>query len=102
MMSKEYNQPLSDIWDVYTESLDQAIANDLLSDEEISDEYVWPSDLGFGDWEMEDVKRYVAERMTEITDRMKVKGGLDPNLVAGVIFRSVISGMLWEKERMGR
>ena len=100
-MGKEFNQPLSEIWNIYTESLDQAIANDLLTDEEFSDEYVWPNDLNFGDWEQEDVKRYVHERMTEITDRIKTRGGLDPNLIAGYIFRSVISGMLWEKERHG-
>lgn len=101
-MKEEYNQPLSDIWDIYTESLDQAIDNGLLRDEESSDEYVWPTDLHVDDWEQEDVKRYVHERMTEITDRIKTRGGIDPNLIAGYIFRSVISGMLWQAERHGR
>ncbi|HMD81355.1 MAG TPA: hypothetical protein VKE92_08620 [Anaerolineales bacterium] len=100
-MGKDFNQPLSEIWNIYTESLDQAIAQDLLS-EDISDDYVWPIDLQIGDWEQEDVKRYVHERMTEITDRIKARGGIDPNLIAGYIFRSIISGMLWEHERIGR
>lgn len=101
-MGKDFNQPLSEIWNIYDESLERAIADDLLSEEEISDEYVWPSDLHMGDWEQEDVKRYVHERMTEITDRIKARGGIDPNLIAGYIFRSVILGMLWEHERVGR
>lgn len=101
-MENEHNQPLSDIWDIYDESLEQAIDNNLLADDEVAEGYVWPSDLHFGDWEQEDVKRYVHERMTEITDRIKVRGGIDPNLIAGYIFRSVISGMLWQAERRGR
>lgn len=94
-------QPLSDIWDIYTESLDRAISDGLLQDDEVSDHYVWPDDLNIGDWEQEDVKRYVHERMTEIIDKVKTHGSLDPNLIAGYMFRSVISGMLWERERIG-
>lgn len=97
----EKDQPLSDIWNVYTESLDQAIANGLLQDNDLSDTYIWPSDLSFDGWEQEDVKKYVHERMTEIVEKFKDRGSLDPNLVAGYIFRSVISGMLWEKARIG-
>jgi hypothetical protein len=100
-MDNDQNQPLSDIWEVYTQSLDQAITSGLLQDEEISQDYVWPTDLNFGDWEQEDVKRYVHERMVEIVDKVKSQGGLDSNLVMGYIFRSVISGMLWEKARIG-
>jgi len=95
-------QPLNEIWDVYTESLDEAIANGFMEDDQIADSYVWPAPLSFGDEEMDDVKRYVHERMTEIVDRIKNQGGVDPNLVAGYIFRSVLCGMMWEKERIGK
>jgi len=95
-------QPLTEIWDIYTHSLDQAIADGFLTDEEISDSYVWPHDLHLADWEEEDVKRYISDRMTEITERVKTRGGLDPNLVAGYLFRSIILGMLWHHERIGR
>lgn len=101
MSTNRASQPLTTIWDHYTDSLDQATANGLVDDEEVSDNYVWPLDLKFGDWEQKDVQQYVHERMTEIVDRIKVQGGLDPNVIAGYIFRSVLCGMLWEKERIG-
>jgi len=95
-------QPLNEIWDIYTDSLDNAIANGFMEEDELSDQYVWPLALNFGDDEQADVKRYVHERMTEIVDRIKNQGGVDPNLVAGYIFRSVLCGMMWEKERIGK
>lgn len=95
-------QPLSDIWEAYTESLDNAIAQGFLQDDVLSDFYVWPSDLEFQKWEQEDVQRYVHERMTEIIEKVKSGSGLNPNLIAGYIFRSMLCGMLWEHERIGR
>lgn len=73
-----------------------------MDDDELSDQYVWPLALGFGDMEQSDVKRYVHERMTELVDRIKGQGGVDPNLIAGYIFRSVLCGMMWEAERIGK
>lgn len=100
-MSEFKSQPLSDIWDTYTESLDQAISNGLLLEQELADDYIWPHDLHLGDWEQEDVKKYVHERLTEVVEKVRNNGNLDPNLVAGYIFRSVIAGMLWERARIG-
>lgn len=101
-MSDFKSQPLSDIWDTYTESLDQAISNGLLLEQELADDYIWPNDLGLEDWEQEDVKKYVHERLTEIVEKVRsTNGTLDPNLIAGYLFRSVISGLLWEKARIG-
>jgi hypothetical protein len=100
-MSKDFEQPLSEIWEVYTTSLDEAVANGLIDDDTTNEDYIWPVDLKFGDWEQADLKRYVHERMTEVVDRIKTQNGLDPNLVAAYIFRSVLCGMMWEKERIG-
>jgi hypothetical protein len=94
-------QPLTDIWEVYSESLNKAISANLFREEDLSDDYVWPHDLLIDDWEREDVKRYVTERMSEIVDRLEVKKALEPNLIAAYLFRSVIAGMLWEKNRIG-
>lgn len=94
--------PLNDIWDVYTTALDNADSNGFLTDEGMSEPYIWPTDLDWSDWEQQDVKRYVSERMTEIVDRIRSQGGLDPNTVAGYIFRSVLCGMMWERERIGK
>ncbi len=99
---KDEAQPLSDIWDVYTDSLDNAISQKLIEDTEIGQDYVWPPDLNFTDWESADVQKYVHERMVEIIDNIKAQGGLNPNLMAGYIFRSVLCGMMWQHERNGR
>jgi hypothetical protein len=94
-------QPLQDIWEAYSESLDTAIAEGLIQDEELSEQYIWPIDLGVASPEQDDVKMYVHERMQEIFERIKHDRGLDPNVLANVIFRSVLCGMMWEKERLG-
>lgn len=95
-------QPLSEIWDSYNFSLSNAVEEGFIDDPEAAEHFVWPSDLRFGDWEQDDVQRYVHERMTEIVDRVKSDRGVDPNVIAGYIFRSVVCGMLWEYERIGR
>lgn len=102
MSDNERQQPLTDIWEVYSNSLDEAITRGFLQSDELSESYVWPVDLLIDSWEQDDVKRYVHERMTEIVDGIKSNNGVDPNLIAGYIFRSVLCGMLWQHERIGR
>lgn len=94
--------PLNDIWEVYTTALDNAASNGMLDDAELNHDYVWPTDLDWSEWEQQDVRRYVHERMTEVVDHIKSQGGLDPSVVAGYIFRSVLCGMMWERERIGK
>lgn len=95
-------QPLTEIWETYNDSLSNALDEGFIDDPSMADDYVWPMDLRIGDWEQDDVKRYVHERMTEIIDKVKSDRGLDPNLVAGYLFRSILCGMMWERERIGR
>lgn len=95
-------QPLSDIWQNYNDSLSSAIDQGYIDDPDTAEHFVWPSDLKFGEGEQDDVQRYVHERMTEIVDRVKSDRGVDPNVIAGYIFRSVVVGMMWERERIGR
>jgi hypothetical protein len=94
--------PLTDIWDVYTDSLDNALVEGYINDDEIAENYLWPLDLQIVEHEQEDMKKYVHERMVEIVERIKYDQGLDPNLIAAMIFRSVMCGMMWEKERIGK
>lgn len=94
-------QPLTEIWDSFAESLSEAVQSGYIDDEEVAESYIWPNDLNFGEWEQKDVKRYVHERMTEIVEKIHNDRGLDPNLIAGYLFRSVLCGMMWEKERIG-
>lgn len=94
--------PLQDIWAAYNKSLEMAIAEGHIYDADLSDQYIWPGDLSFADLEQDDVKQYVHERMQEIFERIQVDRGLDPNVLANVIFRSILCGMMWQKERNGK
>lgn len=96
------NHPLTDIWDTYNESLSTAINEGFIDDPDTAEGFVWPHDLNFQDYEREDIKHYVHDRMTEIISSIKKSNGVDPNVIAGYIFRSVISGLLWEADRIGR
>jgi len=100
-MGKENWQPLTNIWESYTESLDEAVSQGYLDDEELATEYVWPQDLSLSDVEQADVKRYVHARMTEILDKIAEDGGINPNFIASYVFRSVLCGCMWQKERAG-
>lgn len=100
-MAKDKFQPLSDIWDSYSESLDEAVEQGYIDDDELAENYVWPRDLLIGEGEQADVKKYVHERTTEVIDRIKDDGGMDPNFLASYIFRTVLCGCMWQKERLG-
>lgn len=100
-MPEEKFQPLSDIWASYSEALDEAVTEGYIEDEDLAERYVWPADLEFGDAEIADVKKYVHERTTEIVDRVRDDGGIDPNFLASYIFRTILCGVMWQKERRG-
>jgi hypothetical protein len=95
-------QPLTEIYDEYSASLETAIQDGLLEDEEVAEDFIWPGALHIHSSEQDEVKRYVSERMTEIIERVKRDQGFDPNLIAGYIFRSVMCGMMWERDRYGK
>ena len=99
---KEKPHPLSDIWTNYSESLESAIKEGFIDDPDIAENFIWPGDLNLADFEQDDVKRYVHERMTEIVERVKKDNGVDPNIVAGYLFRSIVCSLMWEQERRGR
>lgn len=94
-------QPLSDIWTLYSQSLEEAIKAGYMTNDELSDQYIWPVDLKLAETEQGEIKAYVHTRMEEINEQIKKDNGLDPNVLANVIFRSMICGLLWQKERLG-
>ena len=101
-MSSNQWQPLTEIYDEYSASLETAIAEGFLDDPDLAENFIWPADLHIHANEQEDVRRYVSERMTEVVERVKRDKGFDPNVLAGYIFRSILVGMMWERERYGR
>ena len=102
MKKSDRFQPLSNLWDIYNESLDIAIERDYISNPEMAEGYVWPHDLKLSESEKEDIQSYVHERLREIVDRLNEERTFNPHMVASYIFRSVIVGMLLSYERKGR
>jgi hypothetical protein len=94
-------QPLNDIWSTYVGSLDAAIEHGYIDDPDLAQDYVWPVDLQLSDDEQQDLQKYTYERQREVIERVKSDRGVNPNLIAGYIFRSVIVGMMWERDRKG-
>lgn len=89
-------QPLNDLWDGYSTKLDAVREADL------ADDIVWPNDLYMGDAEKEDVKAFVSERIEEMIAEAQRQQGINIQWIGGFLFKSLITGMLWERERVGK
>lgn len=88
--------PLVDIWEDYSEKLDEVKEADLAEDK------VWPRDLFMGDMEKESVKEFLTERIEEMVNEAQRQQGVNLHWIGGYLFKSLVTGMLWERERVGR
>jgi len=88
--------PLNDILDDYSMKLDKVEEADL------ADDVIWPNELFIGETEREDVKEFLNNRMHEIISQSNHGGGLNMQSFGAFLFKSLVSGMLWERERHGR
>jgi len=95
--------PANDIWDSYLQQLEEFRNShplDSISPGELS-KIVWPEELYLGEGELKDALEFVSRRSNEmiaITNRYR---GLPPDLIYSYIMRSLLSGMLWQKDRIG-
>lgn len=93
----EHNwQPLTTIWSDYSKRLDGIESADL------AEEIVYPADLFMGDAEKEDIKTFIASRMEEMVEQVQSAGGFNLHWLSGALFKCVVTGMIWERERIGR
>jgi hypothetical protein len=88
--------PLTDIWNEYSERLDKIDSADL------AEEIVYPPNLFMGEGEKEDIKLFVASRMEEMVEQVQSNGGFNLHWLSGALFKCVITGMNWERQRIGR
>lgn len=105
-------RPLDAVWEGYQNRLQEADSEGMLDDPESAQEYVYPNDLRIGMIEREDIRSFVTDRMNEILNSMQESGvpeevamnelNLPINLTATYIFRALIAGMQWERDRLGR
>lgn len=89
-------QPLNDLWDGYSTKLDT------IKEADLADDIVWPNDLFMGESEKEDVKTFVSERIEEMIAEAQRQQGINIQWIGGFLFKSLITGMLWERERVGK
>ena len=95
-------EPLSDIWDGYVATLAAADEAGQLNDQETAEEILWPPDLYISEAEKDDVRRYISGRMGELEAKIRADRGVDLNNIAVYLFRTLMCGMKWEAERIGR
>jgi hypothetical protein len=94
--------PIRDIWNDYDATLRTAKDEGKLDGElEEAHRIIYPQDLWIGSEEKDDIHEFVHDRMSEIVTESKTKG-VDPNMLGSYIFRALLAGMLWERERMGK
>ncbi len=89
-------QPLTDIWTDYSERLDG------IKEADLAEEVVYPVQLFMGDGEKDDIKSFVTDRMEEMHKTAQEMGGVNLHWISGFIFKALITGMMWERERIGR
>lgn len=89
-------QPLQDIWEEYSEKLDS------IEEAELADEQMWPYQLFMGTNEKDDVKQFITERISEMVSHAQDTGGINLQWIGGFVFKSLVAGMLWERERVGK
>lgn len=91
----EWN-PLNNIYDFYSDSLDE------IEEAELAEDIVWPRELFMGDGEKEDVKVFVSQRIEEMVQEAQRNQGINIQWIGGYLFKSLVAGMLWERERVGK
>ena len=64
-------------------------------------EIIWPWDLYLAESEKEDINDFLLELTHEVVRASKNKG-LTPKIIASYIFKTLITGMQWERDRIGR
>jgi hypothetical protein len=89
-------QPLTDIWDEYSMKLDS------IEEADLAEEIIYPYQLTMGELEKEDIKQFVTDRMTEMFEYAQRSGGVNLHWISGFLFKSLITGMMWERERVGK
>jgi hypothetical protein len=94
-----YWQPLTDHWDKYEERLQEAADAGLLDDPEEAQEIIYPEELYIGEGEKDDVREFITDRLNELYSSFD--GDFDPNILGTYIFRALMLGMVWERERIG-
>lgn len=88
--------PLNTIWDDYSDKLEE------VEEAELAEDIVWPRQLFMGEGEKEDVKLFVSQRIEEMVEEAQRQNGINIQWIGGFLFKSLVTGMMWERERIGK
>lgn len=89
---------LDELYAQYRRQLEEAVIEGQLQDPELAKRYGWPSALGLTEAEHMEIQRFVLDRVTDVFTEF-VEEEVNPLTVGHFLLNSILSGMLWEKER---
>lgn len=93
-------EPLSNIWDIYQNKIENAIKNPESKNTEDIDGLIWPKYLYLAESEKENLDIFVVDRTNEIISYFQ-EYNFNPKIIAAYIFRSILAAMEWERQRVG-
>jgi hypothetical protein len=95
-------QPLTEHWHSYQNHLEEAMEDGLFDDPLDAQEILYPDELFMGEGEKDDVRQFITDRLNELYHSYRLEGEeFNPNLIGTYLFRAVLMGMVWERERIG-
>ena len=93
--------PLEDNWDKLARMIEEAAIEGLLQDPELADKHAWPLELSLADDEKEQVGQFTVDRVSELFEVFENERVISPRLIGQYILHSVLTGMTWQRERIG-
>lgn len=98
-MSEDWT-PLLDHWDRHEKHIAEVTARAQEDDSAEVQEIIWPSELYFGEEEKEEVQRFINLRLNELMN-ISQHQPVTVEHIGGYLYRTLLAGLLWEKERIG-
>jgi hypothetical protein len=93
--------PLEDEYDAYRRHLDEQAIEGLLQDPEDAQRFGYPRKLNLTDNEKEHLAVFVKNRLDQAFETFNAMGGVHPAVLGQLFLDSILSGMMWEYERIG-
>jgi hypothetical protein len=94
-------RPLTEKWNSFAEYLSQMTEQGLLVHGEDM-QRIFPSELNIGEEEEADIEEFINDRIQELYGQIFPAQGANPGIISAYLLRSIVSAMMWEKERIGR
>lgn len=94
--------PLEDEYAVYRRQLEELAIEGLLQDPEDAKRLGYPKKLTLSDAEKDHLAVFVKNRLDQAFEIFNAQGGVHPAVLGQLFLDSILAGMMWEYERIGR